>query len=144
MGTVFIGYVNALDLHMDNNLYVQGASPYAAVWGYFYPGPDVRYRYDTAEAPGGRRKWFNDHGQDEHSLCSVDGKSARFVNQDSADYRLSQGSDCIDRGTNVSLTLDFDRQAVPQGSAPDIGAYEWLVGTPTLPPAPTGVSAVPE
>jgi hypothetical protein len=144
MGTVFIGYVNALDLHMDNNLYIQGASPYAVVWGYFYPGPDVRYRYDTAEAPGGRRKWFTDHGQDEHSLCSVDGKSARFINQDSADYRLSQGSDCIDRGTNVSLTLDFDRQAVPQGAAPDIGAYEWLVGTPTLPPAPTGVSAVPE
>jgi hypothetical protein len=78
MGTTFIGYVNALDLHMDYNLYVQGASEYAVVWGYFKPGPDVRYRYNSTEAPGGRRKWFSDHGQDEHSLCSVDGRLPRF------------------------------------------------------------------
>jgi hypothetical protein len=141
--TVFIGYVNMLDLHMDYNFYVQGASAYAACWGYFNPGPDVRYRYNVTEAPGGRRKWFTDHGQDEHSLCSVDGRLPRFLNQDGADYHLGSGSDCVDAGTKVGLSQDYDRNTVPQGAGVDIGAFELLTGA-QLPPAPTGLRAVPE
>ena len=34
-------------------------------------------------------------------------------------------SPCIDAGTDVSLTKDYDGRPVPNGSAPDIGAFEY-------------------
>ncbi|MFH0810572.1 MAG: choice-of-anchor Q domain-containing protein [Pseudomonadota bacterium] len=147
-GTVFVGYVNQLDLHMDYNFYVQGASPNAAVWGYFYPGPAVFYGYNASESPGGRRKWFIDHGCDEHSLCSMDGRVVGFTNPDSGDFHLSSNSDCLDAGTNVGLTQDFEINTVPQNGAVDIGAFEALASggqqQPVPPRAPTGLRAVPE
>jgi len=142
-GTLFVGYVNALDLHMDYNLYVQGASGNAAVWGYFYPGPGTLYRYNATEAPGGRRKWFTDHGCDEHSLSSVDGKAPRMAAPDSGDFHLSATSDCVDAGTSVGLNQDFDHKAVPVGAATDIGAFE-LQGAAALPATPTGLQVVPD
>jgi len=48
-----------------------------------------------------------------------------FVNAGGHDYHLKSGSPCIDKGTSVGLTRDFDGKAVPQGSAPDLGAYEY-------------------
>jgi hypothetical protein len=146
MGTLFIGWPNDLDLHADYNFYVKGASQYAVVWGYYAPGPDIRYGYNTTEAPGGSRKWFADHGQDQHSLCSVDGKVVGFNNADGADFHLTAASNCIDAGTNRGLTLDFDRNAVPQGAGVDIGAFERLSGAPAQQPpaAPTGLRVVPD
>jgi len=41
------------------------------------------------------------------------------------DFHLGQGSPCIDAGTGVGLTRDFDGTPVPQGAAPDVGAYEF-------------------
>jgi len=41
------------------------------------------------------------------------------------DFHLQYSSPCIDTGTNVKLTEDFERNYVPQGSAPDIGALEY-------------------
>jgi len=39
------------------------------------------------------------------------------------DFRLSVSSPCINAGTDVSLTSDYDGKPVPVGTAPDIGAY---------------------
>lgn len=47
-----------------------------------------------------------------------------FESADSAVFRLTAESPCIDAGTDVSLTTDFDGVAVPYSSAPDIGAFE--------------------
>ena len=41
-------------------------------------------------------------------------------------FRLKSDSPAIDAGTNVSLTSDCAGNSVPQGSAPDIGAYEHI------------------
>jgi len=47
-----------------------------------------------------------------------------FVNASAGDFHLQNGSPCINTGTNVGLTQDRDGTSIPQGSAPDIGAYE--------------------
>jgi len=41
-----------------------------------------------------------------------------------SDFMLQSGSPCVDAGADVGLTTDILGVAVPQGSAPDIGAYE--------------------
>jgi len=43
---------------------------------------------------------------------------------DELDGNLLAGSDCIDAGTDVSLTEDIIGISVPQGTDPDIGPYE--------------------
>jgi hypothetical protein len=48
-----------------------------------------------------------------------------FVNASNNDFHLQYNSPCIDNGTYVGLTKDYDGNAIPQGSAPDIGAYEY-------------------
>jgi len=47
-----------------------------------------------------------------------------FVDAAAIDFRLAAGSPCVDAGVNVERETDFDGVSVPQGAAPDIGAYE--------------------
>lgn len=47
-----------------------------------------------------------------------------FVNAGTYDFRLIAGSPAINAGASVGLIADHDGNAVPQGGAPDIGAYE--------------------
>ena len=56
----------------------------------------------------------------------------QFVDLDSYDFRLQLGSPCIDAGTS-----DIDADGIQDyfnfnGSAPDIGAIEWVIGAPEL------------
>ncbi|MGQ9729763.1 MAG: choice-of-anchor Q domain-containing protein [Candidatus Zipacnadales bacterium] len=55
-----------------------------------------------------------------HSLCAVPG----FVDLANYDFHLGADSPCIDAGSDEGLALDFDGISIPQGKAPDIGAYE--------------------
>jgi len=41
------------------------------------------------------------------------------------DFRIPTNSPCKDAGTDVSLTKDYLGITIPQGPAPDIGAYEY-------------------
>lgn len=45
------------------------------------------------------------------------------------DFHLQPGSPAIDAGTDVGLTSDYEGRPVPNGSAPDIGAYEYYGGS---------------
>ena len=49
-----------------------------------------------------------------------------FVKPDNGDYRLRPGSPAIDAGTDVGLDHDLAGTPVPQGGAPDVGAYEYV------------------
>ena len=76
--------------------------------------------------------------------------SGEVVNQDplfvdpgsGRNYNLKQGSPAIDKGVSLGYTVDFDSKAVPNGSAPDLGAYEYgstpISSTPT--PAATPIA----
>jgi hypothetical protein len=56
--------------------------------------------------------------------------AAAFVNELGGDYHLSADSDAIDRGVVTEVTTDFDGLARNQGSAPDLGAYEFQGSPP--------------
>jgi hypothetical protein len=47
-----------------------------------------------------------------------------FVNLALGDLQLQTSSPCIDAGTGVALTVDFDGNARPQGAGFDMGAFE--------------------
>jgi hypothetical protein len=66
---------------------------------------------------------------------------AAFVDVQAHDYRLTSGAAAIDRGAVLpGVTADRNGVARPQGTAPDVGAFEWCT-TPCLSPpaAPTSV-----
>jgi hypothetical protein len=43
---------------------------------------------------------------------------------DASNYHLSSSSPCIDTGTPVGLTSDYEGRPIPRGQQVDIGAYE--------------------
>jgi hypothetical protein len=47
-----------------------------------------------------------------------------FVDPDKGDYRPRPGGPAVDAGTDVGLKEDIVGTKIPQGKAPDIGAYE--------------------
>ncbi len=60
-----------------------------------------------------------------------------FVDLAGRDYHLAEGSPAIDAGVDLGYTHDFEDMAVPAGTAPDLGAYEFgstnADGTPYIP-----------
>jgi len=60
----------------------------------------------------------------------------KVTNAAGGNFTLQANSPCVNAGTNVSLTSDFAGTVVPQGSAPDMGAYEFISvnETPVQPP----------
>ena len=54
-----------------------------------------------------------------------------YVDYAGFNYHLKAGSPAINAGLNLGLTEDMDGNRIPQGGAPDLGAYEFgLVPTP--------------
>ncbi|MCX7682094.1 MAG: DUF1565 domain-containing protein, partial [Anaerolineae bacterium] len=72
-----------------------------------------------------------------HSLST----DPRFVSAASADFHLRSSSPCINVGVATSLREDFDdREQRPMGSAPDIGADEFLEPWVRLEPDRAGLA----
>ena len=70
-----------------------------------------------------------------HDLWNV---NPNFVNPSAGDYRLQAGSPAINTGITLStVASDFDGVPRPQGTASDIGPYEYTVLAP-----PTGLKVV--
>jgi len=65
--------------------------------------------------------WQSSSGQDSNSITSY----PFFVDEENHNYTLQSDSPCIDNGTDVELKEDYAGTHVPQGFAPDIGAYEY-------------------
>ena len=60
---------------------------------------------------------------DPHSIVA----DPLFVDPENGNFHLWSDSPAINAGVDVGLTQDFDGNPVPQGPAPDIGAYESVV-----------------
>jgi len=66
------------------------------------------------------RAWTAGTSRDEHSRLA----DPKLAEPEKANFRPLAGSPAIDAGTNVGFKMDYSGTAVPQGTAPDIGAYE--------------------
>ncbi|MGE5399302.1 MAG: choice-of-anchor Q domain-containing protein [Ignavibacteriales bacterium] len=78
-----------------------------------------------------------------HYTGDIWGTDPKFVNAAGRDYQLQQTSPVIDKGiTFAQVTNDKKGVSRPQGTAYDMGAYEYASAgsTPTAPPAPTDVT----
>lgn len=87
----------------DNNCYYNTSGDI-----YDYGGITVAYDEDLS-------------AQEAHSISS----DPLFTDPDNADYTLATGSLCINAGADLGLTSDINGLPVPQGSGPDMGAYEF-------------------
>lgn len=75
--------------------------------------------------------WENAYGSNTHSVTS----DPRLSNPSNNNFKLLEGSPCIDAGAPTSINFDLIGNAVPQGSAVDIGAYEYIqTATTTISP----------
>ena len=101
----------------DNNLYynTEAASSIAYI-------KDKSYNFSLS---GWQTKAETDSGNDLQSLSVA----PLLVDETKGDFHLQASSPCIDSGILVGASEDFDGTVVPQGKAPDIGAFEYFVAT---------------
>jgi hypothetical protein len=66
------------------------------------------------------------HGDETSESTGDVNADPELINTTDSNLKLQIGSPCIDAGTDVSLTQDYDGNEVPRGTAPDIGAFEYI------------------
>jgi hypothetical protein len=107
---------SARPYNLDYNLYGHSGGPTIA-WGHsiYYSSQFQSYQ--------------NSSSQDRHSLF-LDSLVNKLTNEN---LQPESYSPCIDAGANVGIVADIEGVRVPQGSKPDIGAFERpLLATPTI------------
>jgi parallel beta-helix repeat protein len=73
-------------------------------------------------------QWQSATGQDAGSLAA----DPMFASAGAGDFQLQAGSPCVDAGASLGLTADYEGDQVPQGAAPDIGAFEGSGTSPAV------------
>ena len=108
-------YPDCKDIVISNNIY----TPNDSFWGGGYVGrwygEYMKFEYDEWQGASG----------DRNSMLIDPQKNALFIDPIHHDYHLIPDSPAIDAGTDVGLDYDFDGHWIPQGAAPDAGAYEY-------------------
>ena len=61
------------------------------------------------------------HGKEPNSITG----DPLFADSENLDFHLTEHSPCIDAGADAGLKADMEGNAVSQGAAPDIGAFEF-------------------
>ncbi len=122
-----------------NNAFLSGTA------GLLYSGganPNIDYNYfanitNNYAAPS----YFNVSSIGTHNIL---GGTPDFVNEALQDFHLKPGSRIIDAGIAPAISfVDYDGVSRPQGSAWDIGAYEYYSGQSVTPPVSNPVNSLP-
>jgi len=96
----------------------------------FYPTSGTKFNYR------GTDQSFSQWKSNAKSGCVFDSNSIEgnpvFVNPGSGNFRLQASSPAIDKGIYVGLSHDRQGTPIPQGFAPDIGAYEYIFASDPL------------
>jgi parallel beta-helix repeat protein len=90
----------------------------------FYP--DFTTAFNIGNVINNFNGYKNYTGRDENSKIG----NPLLTDPDNFNFVPAIGSPAIDAGANVGLTADFEGTPVPQGSAPDIGAFEYKAAGP--------------
>jgi hypothetical protein len=106
------GVVAAVPPVINNNIYWMGS------------GGETKYQWGATDYTF--TNWKTQSSGDANSLEA----DPLFVSTVTPDFSLQVGSPAINAGVDVGLTEDYRGMVVPQGSAPDIGAYEFGPGDP--------------
>lgn len=98
----------------------------------FYPETGEKLRF--ADSGGSDTYSFTEWQALSRPNCIFDPNSLTldplFADPENGDFRLQSNSPAIDNGTDIGLTLDFAGNSIPQGNGTDIGAYEYVSGSP--------------
>ena len=86
----------------------------------YYPDGSNRFEFRNVDSDD-FADWQNDSGLDATSFIA----DPLFVDPENGNFHLRPNSPAIDAGVDIGLTQDFEGDPLPQGSAPDIGAYEY-------------------
>ncbi len=97
-----------LKLGMDYNCWYQAG-------GIMIQLPGQGFRMDQFA------EYQNQWDKEEHSICA----NPSLANRSPGNFHLTAGSACLDTGTDLGLKADFDGAPIPQGTAADIGAFEF-------------------
>ena len=60
----------------------------------------------------------------------------KFIDPQNGNFHLRQDSPAIDVGIDVGITKDQEGKPRPNGSKPDMGAYEFIGQGDPVPPSP--------
>lgn len=131
------GYPNYNNLNIFNNTIVNPVS-YAIVFDTDSRGTDNRIQNNIIVQSGG---YYFDTATNgftkSNNTLTTNISNVLFKDAVNDDYHLTTGSPAINSGVDVGVQTDFDGISRPQGSAYDIGAFEFLSATPTTTTVPT-------
>jgi hypothetical protein len=145
LGTTCLTFNNSTDMKVKNNIFNNINSSFnGGIWvkdlisltnykedyNLFFGGQNEIFRLNDTMYTWNEwiSKGYEANGVNASPL--FEGKPSEIVNNPSV-FKLSDYSPAIDKGTNLGFTSDFEGNIIPQGYAPDIGAFE---STPPTPP----------
>jgi hypothetical protein len=136
LNNIFIGNLSYLTANWPVGINLQEA-PYSTVKNnivYNWPGQVIYLSGATLTGLDiGYNLVYNSDGSipgGTHQAHDLWGVNPQFVNPVLLDYHLQASSPAIDAGAVVDVTDDYDKNSRPQGAGYDIGAYEYISGSP--------------
>jgi parallel beta-helix repeat protein len=148
-GIYVVGGVNTRNIEVKNNivdsvegdlLHVnsQGLSNFIADNNCFHADKQNKFYWDSTHFSD-FKEWQAVSGQDAKSIWM----DPSFKDASIKDFHLEADSACIDGGVEAGLTRDFDGILIPQGSAPDIGPFEYKPsGDAGIPDSPSNLRII--